>query len=186
MGRMARAFVALEIPASDRAEIGALMAALRPTLPGVRFIAPDTVHLTLRFLGESGAEALERLRPSLAAAAAACPASPLETTGLGLFPERGAPRVLWLGTRMPEPLLVLQRAVEAAAVECGFARETKPYRSHLTLGRWRDRVRRPDLPPVPSRILPLKSLVLYRSELRPSGAVHTPLAAFALGGNAEH
>jgi RNA 2',3'-cyclic 3'-phosphodiesterase len=178
---MTRAFVALEIPASDRAEIGALMTALRPQLPGVRFIAPETVHLTLRFLGESAADMLERLPPHLAAAAAACPASPLETSGLGLFPERGAPRVLWLGTRMPEPLLVLQRAVEAAAVECGFARETKPYRAHLTLGRWRDRVRRPELPPVPSRTLLLESLVLYQSERRPSGAVHTPLAAFSLG-----
>lgn len=175
-----RAFIALEIPSDARAAIGTLMSSLKPELPGLRFISPDTVHVTLRFLGDSTPEALDRIRPTLAAAASACPRAEVRLAGLGMFPERGSPRVLWLGIGLPESMLALQRACESAAVAAGFPREDKPFRSHLTLGRWRDRVRRPELPPADLGLVRLETLILYKSELGPKGAVHTPLAPFPL------
>jgi 2'-5' RNA ligase len=101
--------------------------------------------------------------------------------GLGLFPERGSPRVLWLGLELPQPMTELQAACEASAVAAGFSRETRPFSPHLTLGRWRDRAARPELPAVELGPVALDTLVLFRSELRPDGAVYTELARFGLG-----
>jgi 2'-5' RNA ligase len=99
-----------------------------------------------------------------------------------MFPERGSPRILWLGLEVPPPILDLQLACERAARTAGFEREERPFRAHLTLGRWRERVPRPDLPTADLGSTRLDTLVLFRSELRSSGAVYTPLARFPLGG----
>jgi 2'-5' RNA ligase len=101
--------------------------------------------------------------------------------GLGTFPERGSPRVLWLGLAVPDTVLVLQAACERAAVADGFPREDRPFKPHLTLGRWRERDRRPELPEADLGAARVDTLVLFRSELRPQGAVYTPLARFPLG-----
>jgi 2'-5' RNA ligase len=66
-------------------------------------------------------------------------------------------------------------------VGAGFPPETRPFRSHLTLGRWRERAPTPDLPAADLGPLSLETLVLYRSELRREGALYTPLASFPLG-----
>jgi 2'-5' RNA ligase len=97
-----------------------------------------------------------------------------------MFPERGSPRVLWLGAQIPESFHALQREIEAAAVACGFPAEDRPFRSHVTLGRWRERVPRPHLPDVDLGRVSVGSFVLYRSELRSPHAIHTPLATYAL------
>jgi 2'-5' RNA ligase len=176
-----RAFVAIELCADTRALIGETIASLRSTLAGVRWARPETLHLTLRFLGLAHADVLAQLEPALREAASRCPAAEARLAGLGLFPERGAPRVLWLGIDVPPQVFLAQRACEAAAVALGFAREDRTYRPHLTLGRWRERVPRPALPVVDLGVTRLERLALFRSELRPGGAVYTPLAEFPLG-----
>jgi RNA 2',3'-cyclic 3'-phosphodiesterase len=175
-----RAFVALEIPSAARAVVADLQQSLRSRFPGLRWLHSETIHLTLRFLADSSPDALACLQPKLAGAAAACPATDVRIAGLGVFPDRGSPRVLWLGVELPGSMLALQRHVEAAAVTCGFAHEDKPFRSHLTLGRWRDRTRRPELPAIDIGSIAIRSLILYKSELRSPHAIHTPLATFAL------
>jgi 2'-5' RNA ligase len=177
-----RAFVALELDARLREAIGDLQARLRPRLGGIRLVRPDGIHLTLRFLGDTSPGQVETLRPLLGAAAAACPAAAARVAGLGTFPERGSPRVLWLGLDVPPTVFDLQRACERAARAAGFEREERPFRAHLTLGRWRYRSPSPDLPPADLGTTALDSLVLFESDLRPDGAVYTPLARFALGG----
>lgn len=176
-----RAFVALPTPEELKARLAALVSELAPRLPGIRLVRPEGMHLTLRFLGSTDAERRSRLEERLRAAASACPRGEGHVGGLGLFPERGAPRVLWIGLRLPESVLALQRECEAAALAAGFAPEERPFRPHLTLGRWKERARRPELPPADLGPLPLEELVLYRSELRPGGAVYTALARFPLG-----
>lgn len=179
--QLVRAFVALEIDERTRDGVGQIMTRLRPRLPGLRGVPAEQLHLTLRFLGDSRPQALERIQPLLARAAAACPPRDVAITGLGTFPDRGAPRVLWLGLALPDQILQLQIACEAAAVAVGFSAERRPFRPHLTLGRWRDRAARPDLESLSLPPVELRRLILFRSELRPTGAVHTPLAMFALG-----
>jgi len=176
-----RAFVALELDARLRQAIAELQARLRPRLGGVRLVRAEGVHLTLRFLGPTSPAQVETLRPLLAAAAAGCPPAEVRVAGLGTFPERGSPRVLWLGLDAPPSILDLQHACERAARAAGFEREERPFRAHLTLGRWRDPAPRPDLPPADLGSARLESLVLFRSELRRDGAVYAPRAEFPLG-----
>jgi 2'-5' RNA ligase len=105
-----RTFIAVEIPEPMRSKIAALAETLRPRLPDLRWARADTLHLTLRFLGDTTPAQVDRLRAALALAAAACPPCDVRIAGLGLFPERGRPRVLWLGLTLPEPMAALQRA----------------------------------------------------------------------------
>jgi RNA 2',3'-cyclic 3'-phosphodiesterase len=177
-----RAFIALELDTRLREAIGELQGRLRPRLGGIRLVRPEGIHLTLRFLGDTAPSQIETLRPLLAAAATSCPPVDAQVAGLGTFPERGSPRVLWLGLDVPPAVFDLQRASERAARAAGFEREPRPFRAHLTLGRWRDRAPRPDLPPADLGATRLAALVLFKSDLRPDGAAYTPLARFALGG----
>jgi 2'-5' RNA ligase len=176
-----RSFVALELDARLRTALFDLQARLRPRLGGIRLVRPETIHLTLRFLGPSSPAQLDTLGPLLAASACACPAAEARTTELGTFPERGSPRILWLGIELPAPVLELQVACERAARAAGFEAEGRPFRAHLTLGRWRERARRPDLPAADLGSTRLETLTLFKSELRPDGAIYTPLARFPLG-----
>jgi RNA 2',3'-cyclic 3'-phosphodiesterase len=177
-----RAFIALELPAPTKTAIAAAIDTLHPRVRDVRWLSPETIHLTLRFLGETGDEALACLQPKLAAAAAACPVSTIHVRGVGLFPDHGSPRVLWLGTELPPALVRLQGDLEAAAITCGFPREDRPFRSHITLGRWRDRAPRPELPPLDLGAAAIQFFVLYKSALHPRGAIHTPITRFELTG----
>jgi 2'-5' RNA ligase len=178
-----RTFIALELDDRARGELVSLLSSLGPRVRGARWVRPEGIHLTLRFLGDTPPERVERLRPILSSAASATGPAEARIAGLGTFPGRGRPpRVLWVGIELPPPILALQQACEEAAVEVGFPAEERPFHGHLTLARFRDRVSRPALPPVDLGVTRLETLVLFRSELRPGGAVYTPISQFTLGG----
>jgi len=181
-GPNVRAFVALEMEPRIPEAIADLVARLRPLVRGARWIRAEGIHLTLRFLGSTSPERIERLRPALVAAAAACPPSSVSVSGLGTFPVRGSPRVLWLGVDLPTDVVALQSACEEAAAAAGFPRETRPFRAHLTLARFKERVPRPLLPEADLGRARVGPLVLFLSQTRPDGAVYTPLHRFDLGG----
>jgi len=177
-----RAFVALELDAEVRKAIAELVAGLRPRVSRARWVRPEGLHLTLRFLGSSSPKQIASLRPALAAAAAACGPARARVAGVDTFPQRGRPSVLWLGIALPRPVFDLQAACEAAAVAAGFPPEARPFRAHLTLARFRDPVPRPDLPSADLGTACLETLVLLRSDLRPGGAVYSAIDRLALGG----
>jgi 2'-5' RNA ligase len=178
-----RAFVAFELDERLRAAIAALQDRLR-ALAGLRLVRPEGVHLTLRFLGWCTRPQLEAIAPRVAAAATACPPFEARVAGLGTFPQRGAPRVLWLGVALPPDVLELQRACERAARDAGFEAEERAFAPHLTLGRFRERVKRPRLDAVDLGPTRIETLVLFRSVPQRDGAVYTPLLRMALGGTA--
>ena len=184
-GKAIRAFIALPLPESLQAAVTETIHRLQETVRDVRWVRGEGVHLTLRFLGWTKAETLALLEAPLRAAAARCPPAEMAARGLGTFPERGSPRVLWLGLGVPPAVLALQDACERAAVAAGFAREERAFHPHLTLGRWKQRARRPALPEVDLGTGRLDRLVLFRSRPGPSGSLYTPLATFALAGRAE-
>jgi 2'-5' RNA ligase len=176
-----RAFIALELDPRLRTALSELQQRLRPTLAGIKLVRPEGIHLTLRFLGATTPEQIEALAPRLASAAGACPPLDVPVRGVGTFPDRGSPRVLWVGLELPPAAFELQRACERAARDARFEREERPFRAHLTLGRWRERAARPALPETDLGTTRVDSLVLFKSELLKGGAVYTPLARFALG-----
>ena len=176
-----RAFLALELASELHERLAELMSDLRPRVAGVRWVRPEGIHLTLRFLGAAAPEQLQSLGDALVDAARGCPAAVAVVRGLGVFPERGQPRVLWVGLEIPPEVYSLQAACERAARQAGFEREGRPFQPHLTLGRWRDRAARPALPATDLGAAPLSVLTLFRSDLRPGGAVYTPLRRLSLG-----
>ena len=175
-----RAFVALELDERLRAAIASLQDRFR-ALAGLRLVRPEGVHLTLRFLGWSATPQLESLAKHLAAAARECAPFEAAVGGVGTFPERGSPRVLWLGIDLPPSVRELQAACERSARASGFEAEERPFAPHLTLGRFRERVPRPRLAPAELGTTRIETLVLFRSELGQGGAVYTPLLRFGLG-----
>jgi 2'-5' RNA ligase len=182
-GKAIRAFVALPLPDALRAGVAETVRAMKTLLPEVRYVHDDGAHVTLRFFGWTRPDTLAALEEPLRAAAAECPPGEMGVRGLGLFPDRGSPRVLWMGLLLWPEVHVLQARCEAAAVAAGLEPEPRPFHPHLTLGRWRDRVRaRPTLPEADLGAARVDEVVLYRSDLRPSASLHTPMARFPLGG----
>lgn len=177
-----RTFVALPFAETDLARLAALVESLRSEVLGLRWTRPEGLHVTLRFLGSSSPEALESLGRSLGRETAKARPSSVRVSRLGLFPDRGKARVLWLGVELPRPLVDLQEACEAAARAAGFAAEPRPFVPHVTLGRWREPARRPELRPADLGEMRVDRLVLFRSDQRGGGAVYTPLQVHALGG----
>ena len=175
-----RAFLALDLDPVAKQRVVELISRLKGDMAGVRWVRPEGLHLTLRFLGWTDEGALSRIQERLAGPARACPPADVPLTALGLFPERGAPRILWVGLALPDPLHALQRACEDAARRERFEPEERAFTPHLTLGRWKDRAPRPALPATDLGTARIDHLTLYRSDLRPDGAVYTPLRVFDL------
>jgi 2'-5' RNA ligase len=157
----------------------------------IRWVQAETLHLTLRFLGETAPPILDRMRDAAATIAARCRSFDLEVRGLGCFPEPRRPRIVWAGAQDESgSLLALAEALEALARRHGWAAERRPFSAHLTLGRVKDAVseqgsRRLEALLERSRtdsygIVPVGEIQLVRSDLRPAGPVYTRLAALAL------
>lgn len=141
-----RAFIALELPEPVRREATRRAAAVRDRLPAARWVRPDALHLTLRFLGEIDPGKVPALSAALAPAFAAAPELVLALHGGGCYPLGRPARVAWTGVRVaaPEvapgagdaPLPALQARVEAASVAAlGIEPETRPFSPHVTLAR---------------------------------------------------
>jgi 2'-5' RNA ligase len=182
-----RAFFAVELgPAARRAaEAAAGELRGRPCGDGVRWVRPEGLHVTLRFLGD-----VDSARIAPLAARARSELAPLRPfrVRLGpaeLFPTPRRPRVVALGVAPEAPLAALAGALERASVALGFGPAERPFRAHLTLGRVRDR-RCPDVAglAVPAEEIAVEEAVLFRSELAPSGARYTPLERLSLGADA--
>ncbi|HYW05225.1 MAG TPA: RNA 2',3'-cyclic phosphodiesterase [Gammaproteobacteria bacterium] len=179
-----RAFVALPLCAGllDRLEQAAtdLERCLeRPS--ALRWLPRGSLHLTLAFLGRVGDDALLALMRGLREAAADTPAFDYHVPSLTGFPSVARPRVLAAVVGPCRPLETLALAVREAAADAGLPVERRPFRGHVTLAR--PRARRVCLPrePVPvDAACRARELVLYRSDLRPEGAVHTPLEHYPL------
>ena len=176
-----RAFVALEIPSDVRARLTDVARDLADRLPALRTIPEENIHLTLRFLGASRPEVLERLADGLGAVAAECEPAVATVSGLGTFPPGGRARVLWAGLDLPPRFAALQRRCERLARDEGYAAESRPFAPHLTLGRWREPAPVPPLPALDPTGCPLGHVVLFRSDLFATGPRYTPLLRFGLG-----
>jgi len=186
-----RAFLAVEIPAEVRRRLKRLQETLAAQLAGVRWVRVESVHLTLLFLGEID-EGIERdLSDAAREVCSGVHHGTAVAKGVGWFPPRGSPRVIWAGLRQDEAgtLTSLHRALAPAAAACGIAVEDRPFAPHLTLGRARGRLSRAavdralaphtdiDLGPIP-----VESCTLFQSILGTGGARYVPRVVLGLAG----
>ena len=109
-----RAFIALVFDASVRERLARVCDELRPAFPEARWVGTQQLHLTLRFLGDVDPLGLKDLAARLREPASGCRAARVALGPLGIFPSKGAPRVLWVGVVLSQDLLALQRACERA------------------------------------------------------------------------
>ena len=185
-----RLFAAVELPQDVRDQAATIIADLRRDGWHARWAKPESMHLTMRFYGDVPTTAVPGLSDAIATAIRHVGAFALQTGRLGVFPNSRNPRVLWIGLDGNTAALNrLYEEIEAASEALGFAREARGFSPHITLGRLRpddvatltriDQQLREHAPREP-RPVPVERVVLYRSELLPSGAVHTPLNVFPL------
>jgi len=177
-----RSFVAVELPAEIRSQVAEIQRHV--SVPGLRMVKPDLVHITMKFLGDVPPSKVEEVR--LALAAIRFPAFQARVTGVGAFPGRSV-RVLWLGAEGPFDELAAE--VESALHPLGFEREKRRFSAHATLARvsypsreitealrpWMERFARLDLGE-----FSVDQFFLKKSTLTPGGPIYENLAGFPL------
>jgi 2'-5' RNA ligase len=182
-----RAFVGVRLDSEVEKRIAAAQAAVRPCIPGVRWVEEANYHFTLKFLGAVSENRIPDIVNALTEALAPFAPFVVSARGVGVFPDIRKPRVIWVGLDSTE-LAGLARAVESALERIGFAREARSFQAHLTLGRWRDPIkpgeelrreieRRKDEAFGDSFV---KKVILFQSTLKPGGAVYSEVEIFHL------
>ena len=130
-----RVFVALNLPDAVRRALWDATTELRDGPYPIRWVRPEGLHLTLKFLGEVEDGRQPELEGALRRSVAGAKALPLALGGFGVFPDFRRPRVVWVGIA-PEPgLEILQHRVEQEFAPLGFPTEARPFRPHVALGR---------------------------------------------------
>jgi 2'-5' RNA ligase len=180
---MIRSFIAIDLPQKTRENLAAIQDQLRQSQAGVRWVKPGSIHLTLKFLGNILPEQVDEIAAAVAQLVRDEPPITLCAAGLGAFPSPRKPRVIWVGLRGEvDRLANIQAGLEKALEPLGFARETRGFRPHLTIGRVKDRRRLQSLIEAMSSLeLPEfnsfdgNEIILYKSDLRPTGAIYTKL-----------
>jgi 2'-5' RNA ligase len=170
-----RLFVSIELPPS----VTQSLAERDPHLRGVRWLAPEQMHLTLSFLGNVSGEVAEKLKTNLAAIEWKAFFLPL--TGFGAFPTKGRPNVIWIGVGSGHPhLFQLHKRVQEAALAAGLEPDLRSFHPHVTVARCRDvspEAIRPFLKAhaeFDAGMIHVESFRLNSSELTPAGSVYTP------------
>ena len=187
-----RLFVAIELPGEVREALGRLQHELqRRGLERLRWVRPEGIHLTLKFLGATLAELLPGIEAALGRAVKGVAQHELELGELGTF-GGSRPRVVWVDLRGDrDSVRELQERTETALNGLGYEREARGWSPHLTLARVRPETAREvaralaaalDGVRVPAVVIPVREVSLMRSTPRPSGAVYERIAAVPLGG----
>jgi 2'-5' RNA ligase len=185
-----RTFCAVELPDELRTRVAERTRRLRAEFPEVRasWEKPEKLHITLKFLGDIEPARVEELSRAAARAVSNIQPFDLSIDEPGAFPPHGQPRVLWLGiVDASGRLAFMHDALETKCAAAGFARESRPFKPHLTLARLRSPQGARELAAAhrathfePQRFK-VSELVVMRSELSPGGSRYTPLSRHRLG-----
>jgi 2'-5' RNA ligase len=193
-----RLFVALDIDDSIRARIARFLDGVREFAPDARWVRPESLHVTLKFIGEKSEDDVEKIKQALATIPG--DACELNFRGYGFFPGPRAPRVFWIGSEGGSGLASLAATVDATLAEIDIPKEEHAFSAHLTLARgggssgstrWRKgdgpnrnfqrlQEKLAALPAPEFGTMAAREFFLYRSQLSPGGSTYTKLAGFAL------
>jgi 2'-5' RNA ligase len=182
-----RLFIAVDLPDDVREVLRSGLGHLKRDQPPARWVRPEGMHITLKFLGEQAPELADRLDGDVSGALAVLSPVTVRLGGGGFFPHDRRPRVAWVGGEAAG-LDAWARAVEDAAAGLGVEREARLFSLHLTLARlerpWGAQAVQHFLVQVKKWRFPefvAREVVLFQSELRPSGAVYTALRRWPVG-----
>jgi len=183
-GGSQRLFIGIPLNTEQRARIASLEDSLRSVLHAVRWVTPENLHVTLKFLGQCETSSVPQLVEALAEGARRMPAE-LTIGGVGGFPSQGSARIIWVGAA--DPTGSIQEAfkvIERGAKKCGVEKERKPYRPHITIGRSR---KAPAAVPddssamCPVERMPVEEVALYSSELSSGPPVYKIIGRAPVG-----
>lgn len=189
-----RSFIAIELPDPIKASLSSLKDRMRPAQhPYVKWVGPEGIHLTLKFLGNIAQDRVPLIIEAIAQASQGVSPFRLQIGGLGAFPNLQRPQVIWVAiTGEVEKLAILQTGIEQALVPLGFAPESRSFTPHLTLGRLRQRASPGERRSIGEFMMAtefesgpameVKEINLMRSKLTPSGAIYSRLASIELKG----
>jgi RNA 2',3'-cyclic 3'-phosphodiesterase len=191
MKKTLRTFTAVEVTGAIRARAKELIAALDGTTADVKWVEPQNLHLTLKFLGEVHEREIANVCNAVARGAAKVRPFEAEVRGAGAFPTAARPRTVWLGVAEgDEPMIRLHDAVEAELAELGYREEHRRFQAHLTIGRVRGTG--PGIAELGQRIeqhadflagrMTVSKATVFASTLTPDGPIYDVLGTATLGG----
>lgn len=190
-----RAFIAIEIPPEIHKAIETKTAPIQTALSSslIRWVPVDNIHLTLKFLGDVSPTNVEMLAQMLSAEASHHENIEIKFGGLGAFPNPRRPRVIWVGIQAPAALEALQHGIEAATATLGYPVEERSFSPHLTIGRVKQHIGTDNMQKIRTTIEETKigllgttivtAVHLFKSDLKPSGAVYTKFFSAPLKNN---
>jgi 2'-5' RNA ligase len=193
-----RLFVALDIPETIRERIASFLEEARRLAPVVRWVAPESLHVTLKFIGERPEGMVQSMEESLRKISS--PAIQISFRGCGFFPMEKSARVFWIGIEAGSALNQLATRIEGELQPLGIEAERRPFSPHLTLARAgnvsgapgrqpSDKANRrfsllqaklQAMPPLDFGRMNATEFFLYRSQLSSRGAQYSKVARFAL------
>jgi len=183
-----RCFIAIKLPQEIRTQIESYIDDLNRYTKMVRWVKPDNLHLTIKFLGEIEPEKVEQIKSTLERVKGFTSPFDLQIIESGCFPGRKRPRVFWLGfdksgvTYLSE----IQSWLEDQLNQVGFEKENRKFLPHLTIGRVRGVDNYSDLysyidnHPFKGKTFLVNKIYLIRSYLKPTGAVYRDLGTHSL------
>jgi 2'-5' RNA ligase len=185
-----RAFIAIDLPESIKSFLSDVQEALKTYGFRVKWVRPQNIHLTLKFLGDTATADTDKISEAMTLATRNCPIVSLKAKGVGVFPNARRPRVIWAGLNgQVEALANLQQTLDALLADLGFARDTRAFKSHLTLGRVKGKIASDRMKAAIDKLKEFESesfetnqIILFKSELRPTGAIYTKVQSIAFRG----
>jgi 2'-5' RNA ligase len=191
MSNIIRTFIAVEIPEKVISSIARVQEGIKNYGFKIRWVRPESIHLTLKFLGNIEAADTENIGRAVFEASKEYTPLSLQAKGIGVFPGIKRPRVVWVGiTGQLETLVRLQKTLDKNLEAIGFPKEKRPFKGHLTLGRIKKKIDTNTFIEAldtfgnfETETFTADRVVLYKSELKASGAVYTKLVNARLAGH---
>ena len=190
---MLRVFIAIDIPEYVCRQLAEQITHFKQQIPPevIRWVNLKGIHLTLKFLGDVDPGKISQIVRLLESVVPLYAPFEVEVKGFGCFPNPRRPRVLWVGVNESSGTLIdMQRGLESGFESMGFKREVRPFHPHLTIGRVKRNVERSDINHLSESLakseigsfgrFQVEEICLIRSDLKPTGAVYSKLAAIGL------
>ncbi len=186
---MIRSFLAIELPEPILRKIGEVQGDLSATHAEVRWTNPEKIHLTLKFFGNIEESRIDPIFKSIEEPIRNTPPFSLKVRGVGAFPHLKNPRVIWIGLVDEKGTLTsLQKQIETYLEKIGIQPEDRPFHPHLTLGRMKSSRGKEELAGRMEKHreedfgdFQVERVVLFKSDLKPSGPIYTLLRELRLG-----